>query len=106
MSATIEIKKFVSYFNKEAPLFTIPGRVHEVEIYYTPESVEDYLDASIKTAIQIHANEGPGDILVFLTGEEEIEYSVNRIQYEIGLLENDAQPVCVIPLYGSLTALD
>jgi len=41
-----------------------------VEIFYTPEPEKDYLEASIRTVIQIHLCEGPGDILLFLTGEE------------------------------------
>jgi len=88
MSATIEVKKFVEYFDHEAPLLTIPGKLHPVEIYYTPKSVEDYLESAIKTAVQIHINESEGDILVFLTGEEEIEYAVGKIEGEIGLFED------------------
>lgn len=88
MSATIEVDKFVNYFNKKAPLMTIPGRIHEVELYYTPQPVEDYVEASVKTAIQIHINENEGDILIFLTGEEEIEYAVSKITHEIGSLRD------------------
>ena len=51
MSATIEVKKFVNYFNNQAPLITIPGRLHEVDLYYTPKPIEDYLESAIKTAV-------------------------------------------------------
>lgn len=44
-----------------------------VEILYTPRPVTDYLSASIDTVVQIHKDEAAGDILLFLTGEEEIE---------------------------------
>jgi pre-mRNA-splicing factor ATP-dependent RNA helicase DHX15/PRP43 len=44
-----------------------------VEIFYTPEPEKDYLIAAIRTVIQIHVIEEEGDILLFLTGEEEIE---------------------------------
>ncbi|EGV63044.1 hypothetical protein CANTEDRAFT_114351, partial [Yamadazyma tenuis ATCC 10573] len=54
MSATLESKKFQSYFN-DAPLLTVPGRTHPVEIYYTPEYQKDYLDSAIRTVLQIHA---------------------------------------------------
>jgi len=37
------------------------------------EPEKDYLEAAIRTAVQIHCYEEPGDVLVFLTGEEEIE---------------------------------
>lgn len=51
MSATIEIEKFVDYFEKEAPLMTIEGRQFDVDVYYTPEPEENYLEASIRTAV-------------------------------------------------------
>jgi pre-mRNA-splicing factor ATP-dependent RNA helicase DHX15/PRP43 len=50
----------------------VPGRLHSVEVFYTPEPERDYLEASIKTVLQIHLCEKLGDILVFLTGEEVI----------------------------------
>lgn len=51
MSATIEVDKFVNYFDKKAPVMSIPGRIFEVELYYTPIPVDDYVEASIKTAV-------------------------------------------------------
>lgn len=50
MSATMDARKFQTYFN-EAPLLDIPGRLHPVEIFYKLEPEKDYLDAAIKTAI-------------------------------------------------------
>ena len=50
---------------------SVPGRTHPVEIFYTPEPERDYLEASIRTVIQIHmCEEKEGDILLFLTGQE------------------------------------
>ena len=72
MSATMNAEKFQEYF-EGAPLLDIPGRMFQVEIFYTPEPEKDYLIASIRTVVQIHTSEDPGDILLFLTGEEEIE---------------------------------
>ena len=70
MSATLDAGKFQHYFN-EAPLLTIPGRTHPVEIFFTPEPERDYLEAAIRTCVQIHmCEEGEGDILLFLTGQE------------------------------------
>ena len=54
----------------EAPIFTIPGRTFPVQILYTKEPETDYLDASLITVMQIHLSEPPGDILLFLTGQE------------------------------------
>jgi pre-mRNA-splicing factor ATP-dependent RNA helicase DHX15/PRP43 len=49
----------------------VPGRTHPVEIFYTPEPERDYLEAAIRTVIQIHmCEEIAGDVLLFLTGQE------------------------------------
>ena len=52
MSATLDAGKFQQYFDK-APLLNVPGRTHPVEIYYTPEPERDYLEAAIRTVIQV-----------------------------------------------------
>ena len=50
---------------------SIPGRTHPVEIFYTPEPERDYIEAAIRTVVQIHlCEEIEGDILLFLTGQE------------------------------------
>ena len=67
MSATLDAQKFQSYFN-DAPLLAVPGRTHAVEVFYTPEPERDYVEASLRTVLQIHATEPEGDILLFLTG--------------------------------------
>ena len=71
-SATLDAEKFSSYFF-DCPIFTIPGRIHPVEIMYTKDPESDYLDSCIVTVMQIHLSEPAGDILVFLTGQEEID---------------------------------
>lgn len=103
MSATLDAEKFQSYFH-DAPLLAVAGRTHPVEIYYTPEFQQDYLDAAIRTVLQIHATEDEGDVLLFLTGEEEIEEACRKIQLEGDHLirENGCGPLKVYPLYGSL----
>ena len=59
--------------SSECPIFTIPGRTFPVEILYTKAPESDYLDAALITVMQIHLSEPPGDILLFLTGQEEID---------------------------------
>ena len=50
------------------------GRRYPVDIYYTKAPEADYLDAAMVSVLQIHLTQPlPGDILVFLTGQEEIE---------------------------------
>jgi pre-mRNA-splicing factor ATP-dependent RNA helicase DHX15/PRP43 len=103
MSATLDAQKFQRYF-MDAPLLAVPGRTHPVEVFYTPEPEQDYVEAAIRTVLQIHATEDEGDILVFLTGEEEIEDASRKIYMEAEEMvrEADAGPLKVYPLYGSL----
>ena len=61
-------------------MLDIPGRTFPVEILYRKQPEKDYLQAAIKTALHIHFNEEPGDVLLFLTGEEEIESAVKAIR--------------------------
>jgi len=102
MSATLDAGKFQNYFDN-APLMSVPGRTFPVEIFYTPEPERDYLEAAIRTVIQIHmCEEVEGDILLFLTGQEEIEEACKRIKREIDNLGPEIGELKCIPLYSSL----
>jgi ATP-dependent RNA helicase DHX8/PRP22 len=71
-SATLDAEKFSSYFN-DCPIFRIPGRIYPVEILFSKEPESDYLEAALITVQQIHLQEPKGDVLLFLTGQEEID---------------------------------
>jgi ATP-dependent RNA helicase DHX8/PRP22 len=71
-SATLDAEKFSAYFN-DCPIFRIPGRIYPVEILFSKEPESDYLEAALITVQQIHLQEPKGDILLFLTGQEEID---------------------------------
>jgi pre-mRNA-splicing factor ATP-dependent RNA helicase DHX15/PRP43 len=104
MSATLDAEKFQSYF-MDAPLFKVPGRTFPVETFYTPEPEADYLEAAIRTVLMIHQAEDPGDILLFLTGEEEIEDACRKISLEADQLSQASSlvgPLKAVPLYSSL----
>ncbi|KAF1406277.1 Pre-mRNA-splicing factor ATP-dependent RNA helicase DHX15, partial [Spheniscus mendiculus] len=102
MSATLDAGKFQIYFDN-CPLLTIPGRTHPVEIFYTPEPERDYLEAAIRTVIQIHmCEEEEGDLLLFLTGQEEIDEACKRIKREIDDLGPEVGDIKIIPLYSTL----
>lgn len=101
MSATLNAERFQEYF-EGAPLLDVPGRMYPVEIFYTPEPEKDYLLAAIRTVIQIHIIEDQGDILLFLTGEEEIEQACREIRDEVKKLGDEVGDMLVVPLYSSL----
>lgn len=106
MSATLEESKFQQYF-AEAPLIHISGRMFGVEVYYSTSPESNYVEAAIRTATQIHLYEGPGDILVFLCGEDEIETACERLEGGIRMAEHSSAnchkgPVEILPLYSAL----
>jgi pre-mRNA-splicing factor ATP-dependent RNA helicase DHX15/PRP43 len=101
MSATLDAQKFQEYFNG-APLLKVPGRTFPVEVFYTADPERNYVEAATRTAIQIHKCEGPGDILVFLTGEQEIEQACEEIRVGVQDMGKDAPELVVYPLYSSL----
>jgi HrpA-like RNA helicase len=72
MSATLEVETFKNFFPGAATI-QIPGRQYPVQILYTKEPQEDYIDAALCATLQIHEESDDGDILVFLPGQEEIE---------------------------------
>ena len=108
MSATLDAVKFQKYFTlrseSKAPLFKVPGRTHPVEVFYTQEPEPDYVEAAIRTVLMIHRAEEPGEILLFLTGEEEIEDACRKIKLEADDLisQGSVGLLSCIPLYSSL----
>ncbi|XP_057375504.1 ATP-dependent RNA helicase DHX8-like [Daphnia carinata] len=100
-SATLDAVKFSQYFF-EAPIFTIPGRTFPVEILYTREPETDYLDASLITVMQIHLNEPPGDILLFLTGQEEIDTACEILYERMKSMGPDVPELIILPVYSAL----
>ncbi|PNH02405.1 putative pre-mRNA-splicing factor ATP-dependent RNA helicase [Tetrabaena socialis] len=101
MSATLEAEKFQGYF-VDASLMKVPGRLYPVEIFYTQEPERDYLEAAIRTVVQVHVCEPMGDVLLFLTGEEEIEDACRKITREVAAMGDKVGPIKVLPLYSTL----
>uniref|UniRef100_A0A4W3GAM7 DEAH-box helicase 8 n=1 Tax=Callorhinchus milii TaxID=7868 RepID=A0A4W3GAM7_CALMI len=100
-SATLDAVKFSQYFY-EAPIFTIPGRTYPVEVLYTKEPETDYLDSSLITVMQIHLTEPPGDILVFLTGQEEIDTACEILYERMKSMGPDVPELIILPVYSAL----
>lgn len=100
-SATLDADKFSSYFN-EAPIFTIPGRTFPVEVLYSKEPESDYLDAALVTVMEIHLSEPAGDILVFLTGQEEIDTACEVLYERMKALGPNVPELIILPVYSAL----
>ena len=100
-SATLDAEKFSTYFFG-CPIFTIPGRTYPVEVLYTKEPEPDYLDAALITVMQIHLSEPQGDILVFLTGQEEIDTSCEILFERMKALGPSVPELIILPVYSAL----
>ncbi|EFW99640.1 mRNA splicing factor RNA helicase [Grosmannia clavigera kw1407] len=71
-SATMNSKRFSDFFGG-APEFIIPGRTFPVDVMFHRSPVEDYVDQAVQQVLAIHVSMGAGDILVFMTGQEDVE---------------------------------
>lgn len=97
MSATLHCQLFIDFFDNP-PIIHVTGRMYNVSIFYVDKPESDYVDATAISVIQLNMDlDMPGDFLVFLTGQEEIDELVN-------LLRSKATdpPLHVLPLYAAL----
>ncbi|KAG0235902.1 hypothetical protein BGW42_004548 [Actinomortierella wolfii] len=100
-SATVNAQKFSDYFDG-CPILNVHGRTFPVDIHYTTAPEANYLAAAITTVLQIHISQGPGDILVFLTGQDEIDNAAENLQQTARVLGNRISELIICPIYSSL----
>jgi pre-mRNA-splicing factor ATP-dependent RNA helicase DHX16 len=105
-SATLNAQLFSDFFY-QANVFNIPGRVFPVSIHHVPSPEANYLNAAVITAFQIHCSAPlDGDILIFLTGSEEIQAAAQNIEDTAKKLGSRVPEVIVAPIYASLSPED
>lgn len=113
-SATMNAKKFSAFFGN-APQFTIPGRTFPVQTIYTSNPVQDYVEAAVSQAVKIHlANDcSSGDILIFMTGQEDIETTFDTLQEKFLQVYSkkfgtanfeEINDIEILPIYSALPA--
>ena len=101
-SATLDAASFSKYFN-DAPIYGVPGRTHPVTTFYTQAPEADYLEAAIVSVLQIHISQPtPGDILVFCTGQEEIDTAVEELKRRTLGTGSKLKELLVLPIYSTL----
>lgn len=108
MSATTDVNKLEKWFSKDqlkVGVVNIPGRLWPVQIMYTSEAVPDFVDGAVTAALQVHVDYSlPGDILVFLPGQDEIVSAISlfreRVRRYFG--QRGRASVIAYPLYASL----
>ena len=77
--------------------------MYPVDIHYLEEPAEDYVERAVKTVFDIHSQEANGDVLIFLTGREEIDTVVQEIADRAHSLHPRAQSLLPLPLYAGLS---
>ncbi|RMZ91975.1 hypothetical protein DV736_g788, partial [Chaetothyriales sp. CBS 134916] len=118
-SATLEAEKVAAFFLSseqasahddpdkdgvhQCRILAIEGRSYPVDILYLSQPAEDYVEKAVETAWQVHTQEAEGDILIFLTGREEIETAVQLLSDRASTLRPNAQALQPLPLYAGLT---
>jgi len=116
-SATLEAEKLVEFFDtsRSGPLaghsaggpsrkpavISVAGRMHSVQCHYLQEPTSDYVRAAAEAVIQLHKEGLPGDVLVFMSGQQEIEDTVQLIREEARNLQSRVG-ILALPLFSGL----
>ncbi|KAF2672390.1 P-loop containing nucleoside triphosphate hydrolase protein [Microthyrium microscopicum] len=122
-SATIQAEEFLKFFtNAEASetgkgpakqldtpttdvatIVNLEGRMFPVDINYLEQPAENYLRCAVDTVLDIHTKEGDGDILLFLTGRNEIEEAIDMINERAVEMQIKSPAIQPLPLYAGLS---
>ncbi|KAF4393078.1 hypothetical protein F8388_012587, partial [Cannabis sativa] len=116
-SATIEAKSMSSFFTSkrrrqmedetvglkmEPAILSVEGRGFTVQIQYVEEPVSNYIQAAVSTILLINDQEPMGDVLVFLTGQDDIDSAVHLLHEDIQNRSKNSSGLLILPLYSGL----
>uniref|UniRef100_A0A2K5LZC7 Probable ATP-dependent RNA helicase DHX35 n=1 Tax=Cercocebus atys TaxID=9531 RepID=A0A2K5LZC7_CERAT len=116
-SATLDADKFRDFFNQNetsdpardtSVILTVEGRTFPVDVFYLQSPVPDYIKSTVETVVKIHQTEGDGDILAFLTGQEEVETVVSMLIEQARALARTGMKrhLRVLPMYAGLPSFE
>lgn len=113
-SATMDAELFRDFFNfrtKATPkdtsiILTVEGRMFDTSIFYLDDPCPDYVRATVDTIMKIHRKEGPGDVLAFLTGQEEVNQAMLMLRDHMEVSGIEEDQLKILPMHGSLTHHD
>ncbi|KAG9015173.1 putative ATP-dependent RNA helicase dhr2 [Tulasnella sp. JGI-2019a] len=103
MSATLDAQRFSQFFNG-AKILYVKGRQHPVLVLHTKDSQEDYVDSALQTFYQIHTEQAPGDVLIFLPGQEDIESLTSSIKSLSEQIPSNQMQVLTCQMFAALPA--
>lgn len=114
-SATLDAEQFLNFFvgpqddetkpveQSDGRIVSIEGRMFPVDILHSDQPIENYVDKAVELILEIHAHEHNGDILVFLTGREEIDDCVTALAEKAADIPSHDQGLQISPLYAGLS---
>ena len=108
-SATLQAGTFVDFFSEDdesdpgCRIVSLEGRAYPVDVLYLEAPTDDYVEKAVETAFNIHTQEADGDILIFLTGREEIDRATQLLSERAVKLHPKAQALQPLPLFAGLT---
>ncbi len=117
-SATLQAEAFLRFFDGNAytngdssaepggetgRIINLEGRMYPVDIHYLEAPTENYVERAVKTAFDIHSKEPEGDVLIFMTGREEIDTVIDMISERAGSLDSQSSSLLPLPLYAGLS---
>ena len=92
-SATLNAEEYQKFFNLKntfdkqtkhkkdtSVILSVEGRMFPVDVFYLQNATASYIQSSVDTVLSIHNGEPPGDVLVFLTGQDEVEAVVRMVK--------------------------
>ncbi|TKR77725.1 hypothetical protein L596_018643 [Steinernema carpocapsae] len=112
-SATLDAELFRDFFELNtssdrekdtATIISVEGRMHPVAVYYTKNSVPNYVNATVDTIIELHKSEPSGDILAFLPGQDDVDFVCDRLHENLKSLREAKYKLWIVPMYGALPA--
>lgn len=107
MSATLDAELFGNFFTSptiKPDIIYVSGRLHPITTYHTIQPVEDYLDAALTAVFQIHSTQPTGDVLVFLSGQDEIVSLAELITEHSAAISPEKGKLMVRMLFASMAS--
>lgn len=102
-SATVDAEYIRDFFHGKAGILSVQGNAYSVDIYYLKDPCPDYVKACVETAVKVHQTELPGDIIIFLTGMDEVDHCVSLLkQHNQDGANKHGLKMWPLPIYGSL----
>lgn len=118
-SATLQAEQYLNFFTQSESekkpangdssqeigiIVSLEGRTYPIDVMYLETPAEDYVEKAIDVVFNIHSQEGPGDILVFLTGREEIDNAIQAVSERAAQLSSRQDVLQPLPLYAGLSS--